>query len=211
MSDIFDIENEMPVLKAEARLIRPFARLISRDRGSEGDAQGRKKMRAMKELAFIYFKYSMKSNFREHYRGAELDKQIKTHLDLPEDWREDEIVKEASHFYVNDNKSLSSETLETAISSLFLVNSLLKKYQNQLNDVMEKEVSLETEADKKLEDERVKFFLDSIKKIIDLSNSIPKAITSLEELKVKVDKEVESTKFNKKEVDETELPGFLNG
>ena len=57
MSKLFTMDANLKVElnKAELLLIPEFSALIRRDRGSEGDHDGRKKFHARKEFTFIYF------------------------------------------------------------------------------------------------------------------------------------------------------------
>lgn len=58
-----DMSNKSLVVinKAEVLLIPEFKRLLSRDRGSEGDADGRKKFKAIKEFTYIWYYCSFTS------------------------------------------------------------------------------------------------------------------------------------------------------
>jgi hypothetical protein len=210
--EIFKIENEMPILNPEMRMIEAFKSIISRDAGSKGDAQARKKSMASKELAFVYFKYHPSSSFVELYKGKELDEMIKKHLGLAEDWMEDDMVKKAGVFFKEINKTISIKTLETARNSLFMLNDLFARYQDQLENAMREDVSLETEEDRKREDERINIFVKSAKELVGLINLVPKSLETLETLKAKYEKELENKgadKKNAKKIEDTELPGFL--
>lgn len=207
--EFFTLENEKPILNPAIRNIGLFKKIIARDQGSKGDSQGRAKLQASKELAFIYFKYNPRSFFLEQFQGKELDAQIKKHLGLEDEWEEDELVRDAGEFYKQMNTTITVKTLNTARSSLFYLCDLLEKYQGRLSELMKSEVKLDTEQDKAMEDERVKFFIDNGKKITELVTNIPKTIKTLEELKEKVSREVE-TKIGKREVGVGEDPGFFN-
>lgn len=58
-----DMSNKSVVVinKPEVLLIPEFKRLVNRDRGSEGDADGRKKFKALKEFTYIWYYCSFTS------------------------------------------------------------------------------------------------------------------------------------------------------
>ncbi len=142
--EIFKIEDEAPILNPEMRMIKEFKAIIMRDRGSAGDREGRKKTMASKELAFIHFKYHPSSNFKELYKPSEIDSYIKKHLELPEDWVEDKVVKEAGAFYTKLLETISIRILNTARNSLYTLNDLLDLYLTQINDAMKDKVEIVT-------------------------------------------------------------------
>lgn len=79
--------------------IEPFRSIIRRDRGSEGDAQGRKKLFAAKEFAYIYGMVDYRSpysSFNEENRAVKLKEVI---FGEDSDWEPDELVKKAMVLY----------------------------------------------------------------------------------------------------------------
>ena len=73
----------------EARQVEPYKSIILRDKGSKGDAQGRKKHMAMKELAYIYWMCHSTSPFMVHKNLEERSDQVKLRVGLPEKWKPD--------------------------------------------------------------------------------------------------------------------------
>lgn len=109
MIKLISIEDEKPVISAEARTISVFKKIIERDRGQwkmQGDSDGRKKILAMLELSFIYFFADPRSQYTETYAGEDdlRTEKVKRILGLPEDWKPDALVKEAIEFYVSELK-----------------------------------------------------------------------------------------------------------
>lgn len=96
--ELITVVNEMPVFNPEVRTIKEFKRIIERDRGSKGDHDGRKKLTATKELAFVFFYCVYDSRFDE-WQGEEKIKRIKEHVDLPIKWKVDQDMKEAIEKY----------------------------------------------------------------------------------------------------------------
>ena len=119
MIKLIVIENEKPVFNPEVRMFTPFRKLIERDKGSKGDADGRKKNMATKELAFIYWFADPRSNYRETYQDQnERVNKIKKLLDLPDDWTPDVLIREAVDFYLEEiQEDFDVSFLESAISA----------------------------------------------------------------------------------------------
>ncbi len=69
------VTNDFDVsVSPEALELKAFKALVTRDKGSKGDADGRKKYRAKKEFAFIYHMVSADSP----YSGFEKSKRQNT-------------------------------------------------------------------------------------------------------------------------------------
>lgn len=101
-----NIDGELEVNKPEARKIKEYANLFIRDKGSQGDYDGRKKLVACAEIYYIYLVYDVRSIYYN------LDKDEKALLakkdaGLKEDWKEDNTVKEAIKRYKEDFKLTS--------------------------------------------------------------------------------------------------------
>jgi hypothetical protein len=77
-------------------LIPEFAHLLKRDKGSPGDAEGRKKLRARRELAYIFFFCDFASPIR--------------------DWLPEEKQKEALYYVGMNEEDLKDEGLQAAIA-----------------------------------------------------------------------------------------------
>lgn len=85
-------EKGVPTFNPEVKLIKEYNAIIRRDKGSVGDHDGREKRIATKELAYIYFYASYKSPYYKHDE-AERYHKIKSALDLPNDWKPDELIQ----------------------------------------------------------------------------------------------------------------------
>ncbi len=73
-------------------MIKEYNAIIKRDKGSDGDYDGRKKLMATKELAYIYFYADYKSPY---YKYDEREKYLRIckALHLPENWMPDELIQ----------------------------------------------------------------------------------------------------------------------
>lgn len=105
MIKLITLEDEKPVFNPEVRMFEPFRKIIERDKGSKGDADGRKKAIATKELAFIYWFADPRSTYNERYRDEkERYFKVKAIVGLPEDWEADDLIRNAIDFYLEEVK-----------------------------------------------------------------------------------------------------------
>lgn len=124
MIQLFTVENDIPQISAEAMMIKEFKDLIRRDRGSEGDADGRKKFTARKELAFVYF-FLSDSRF-EMYNEEERIKTLREVLELPSEWSPDEKVWAAIDRYKMMLETRSSDLVKQAREALDKLRKFLQ-------------------------------------------------------------------------------------
>lgn len=153
---------------AEARAIEVFAKIIRRDRGSEGDHDGRFKQKACKELAWIYHVCDPGSPYfqvSQEYREEVVTKAI---FKEEPDWKPDEVVQEGLETYQEIITSPSIRLLKSAMRSI----DELEKYFNNVN--------FEKGENKEVHDP---------KDVISNLEKLGKLVTSLRELKEQVEKE----------------------
>lgn len=93
----FKYEDGMLILnKDEIFLYEPFKKILKRDRGSEGDAQGRLKLWAFKEFTYIYMICDYDAYPNIHGLDEEEAKlYAKKIAKLPDLWDEDDEIKDA--------------------------------------------------------------------------------------------------------------------
>lgn len=113
MLKLIVLEHDYPVFNPEVRMFAPFRKIIERDRGKKsernlyevGDADGRRKILATKELAFIYFYSDPRSPYVESYLdNKEREAKVCKMLGMPEGWTIDNVVQEAVDFYLAEIK-----------------------------------------------------------------------------------------------------------
>lgn len=105
MIKLITLEDNKPIFNPEVRMFTPFRKIIERDKGSKGDADGRKKSTATKELAFIYWFADPRSNYKESYQDErERTEKIKKLLGLDDKWEIDSVIQEAVDFYTEEIK-----------------------------------------------------------------------------------------------------------
>jgi len=113
MIELFKKDEEgIPQLSTEARTLEPFKAIIIADKGSEGDAQARKKLMATKEIAFVYLYSKFDSSFHK-FKGQDKVFQIRKAVGLPEKWKPSDLVMEACTFYEDLQRTPSMAHLES--------------------------------------------------------------------------------------------------
>ncbi len=185
--EFFDIVNEMPVLKPEARLIQEFKAIITRDRGSVGDAEGRYKKQAMKELAFVYWTCDWRSTFVRNYSEEECIKRVIDKLGLG-DWKPDVVVGNACTFYLFEQDTPSLKALQNAEAALMSANKLIGLVRRKMDKAITK---LEESENEEIEAEGgkiagmdVDIIYTDYQRLIKITTDLPiqiKAITNMQE------------------------------
>jgi hypothetical protein len=111
--------NELEVAD-EVLMIKEFRAIVRRDRGTPGDTQGRKKLGAIKELAFIYFYVDFNSPYSAYRTDKDnllLDvrfQKVRDAVGLPSSWFPDELIDAACDRYRELQHTLELDFLEAA-------------------------------------------------------------------------------------------------
>jgi hypothetical protein len=176
--------------------IKEFKKLITRDKGSEGDADGRRKLQAIREFTFIYHycdyrskftNYSEKDKYYECLRNADLpgDLEIKKDEDLL-----NAIIRYKSLQEVPSLKVLS-ELKETLHSAHRVVQKLRSNLDVQLTKMDNMDLTLDTEEeDGKKKKDPITVLTGYLTAAMDIANRIPASIKAIEEQEEKVRKEL---------------------
>lgn len=105
---VLNDDKELEINRLELKKIVEYNTLIVRDKGSAGDYDGRKKLRAGAELYYIYLVYDIRSvyvNLPLEHRKLKARQDAK----LPDTWDEnDEAVQAAIRRYLEDFKLTSA-------------------------------------------------------------------------------------------------------
>ncbi len=200
------VEDEYPIFNPVARNIKEFLRIITRDKGSVGDAQGRKKLMALKELAFIALFSDLTSSYR--IRNEDEDErtdELKKTLELPDDWVIDDVMRDAIKVYEDANQTPSSGLLEAVRKA---VNSSRKMIAIVERRLQERVARLEGEV---LDDKERNALIDTIfadiDKVVNISDKIGDQLEKLDKLEEKYVKELEMMSGkNKSAVSTWQLP-----
>ena len=179
-------EVEIP---GETLEIPEFKAVVNRIKKMKGDADGRLKLVAKKELAYIYH---MKSNDGPYSSYEEKERHIRLSNDLFEDreWSADIVVKAAMDKFEELNRTPSSKFINTTLNMLHRTNAIVDAMINQLEENLQ-EGKFKTNVITKsgIVKTGVQIMMDDIAALTKAGNEIPKTIETLEKLEEKILKE----------------------
>jgi hypothetical protein len=112
MINLFDVVDGFVEIAKEARVLEPFKAIINADKGSEGDAQARKKLIATKELAFVYFHSKFDSPYMQ-YDGLDRILKVQAHVGLGGKWKPSKLVQDACTFFEELQRTKSMKYLDS--------------------------------------------------------------------------------------------------
>lgn len=115
--------------------IPEFNKIIRRDRGSEGDSDGRRKLQARKEFTYIYHTCDYRSQY-ENYTSSEKIYEAKRNAELPDDFVPDPDLQEAINKYLELRDTESIRTVRTLKQSLVVTRKILSTLVNRLQELI---------------------------------------------------------------------------
>lgn len=206
--ELFSIdENGLLIInRIEARQIKEFKEILSNDKGSEGDYDGRRKYQAFKEFLYIYHMASPKSIYRDLPDKARKTRAI-LEAGLGKDWKESQLIKDAVQEYKNVFALSGSEhAYYNASKGLYSIGEDIALFNEANARTREKikKLKLEIEIGNDTPDqlEQKEYLLDKLtenlskntQEVIKLSSVLPSAYKALEDLYEKMRKESEGKK-----------------
>ena len=204
------LQDEFPIFNPETRLIKDFNYLITRDKGSKGDNDGRKKKLATKELAFVHFMAYYNSEFLLSYEASERLPALKKHLDMPDGWKPDEAIERAVISYKELTYTPSMDSLVEVRESLFSANKIIKVLRRQLETVLG-ELDLDIGKLLSNDDEKKNYEIKLDKanslydRIIKIADKMPATLETINKLEERVKKEMQQTYKGKGKVEVNEF------
>lgn len=197
--ELFVLVDGIPVFSPTAKMIEDFKVLIVRDKGSKGDSDGRKKLHANKELAYIWFVVDRKSDIKNNYSEEERHEKAKRIVGLPEDWKADKYVEIAMSTWEEIRETQTSKVLDEIKESLFssqrLVSLIRKKIDRKLLQAGENDIVPDMDEDTGVD--YVADLMKDVNSLLDMSKKIPDMISIIEKLEEKVSKEKSDGKGKK--------------
>ena len=196
----FRMEDGKLVLdKDEIRTVPEFRRILERDKGSEGDVDGRKKFRAEKEFLYIYNFIDLRSWLNKGGYG-EKEKHLKAlkEADLEEGFRPDNDLKSAIRKYgeIQEATLPTLTTISTLIRGLktgdAIANSIIGNIETQLglHNKRRDERAAQNEPTDLANDMAISIALsEQLGVLLDMGNKLPKSIETLEKLEERLKKE----------------------
>lgn len=207
---IFKINEDglLEINKPEIRGIKAFREIVERDKGQhtkKGDYDGRKKLFAFKELMYVHLYSSVAGIYKDLPEDAK-HANCKRDAELHDTWKPDSVIKRACekynkietlsavyHAYINTSKGLFSIGEDVKFFNTQKERARAKIQENikilEVTELEEEKQRLEAQintATNKL--------LDWNNKILAITNSLPTAYATLEEIHKKVIEESQKSK-----------------
>ena len=171
--ELFRIKDgEVVPLSSREATIREVRLIVMRDKGSPGDADGRKKSMAYKELGAAYWIADYRSPGRmQGYEGKDLVDDAIRNFGLPDNWLPDDVVSNLITKYAdNVNGGVAAQTL-SEIAATF---NLMLATVNKIRGLLRTKLALPNVSESELKDtialqgELLKLTADIPKKIKDI-------------------------------------------
>lgn len=182
--------------------IKEFKKILSRDRGSKGDNDGKKKLFATKEFTFIYHYCDYASKF-DNYAEDDKLKECLLNAELPVDldYKKDEDLLAAIIRYKSMQDSATLKLLNEAKEGLHSTHKLIRKIRIALESqieatdfaeflTQEKETTDETKSNSKKIDDPITKMIKAYKGLIEITNSVGPVLRNIKELEEDVKKEL---------------------
>jgi hypothetical protein len=166
---LFDLLNNQLVISEEAYLLIPLKKIWDRDKGKQ-------KEHALAELGYIYFMEDFKSDFSDIVDEQERKNEVVGVLDLPRNWVEDDVIREAREFYRKRSEEITPLLL---LRDSKVVIDKIRAYFREVDFLA-------------LDDKgRPLYDVDKLARVVERSAGIIENLSKLEQM---VKKEVESKK-----------------
>jgi hypothetical protein len=123
-------EGEIEFVMEEVKLVPEVLTLLQwpYNKGYKGDTQGRKRLRAMAELKYMYLMYSPKSPYQEAYSEKERLEESKKDAGFSEHWIESEELQTLIKKYVK-------ASVNRITRSKKIVERFLEKFEAHLESI----------------------------------------------------------------------------
>jgi hypothetical protein len=193
-------DGDLEINKIEIRGIKEYNAILIRDKGSKGDFEGRKKSQAKKELMYVYTFYHPLSVYRD-LPPKKKHSSCMSAAKLEKGWKVDEVIEKAGkalireldasslfHSYLNANKAVYGigEDLEYFNEERTRLRESIKEDRFKLTtETLEGEIA---DATLRLHTNTEKL-LSLGDRIVSISNKLPEAFKTIEELKKKLAEE----------------------
>lgn len=189
--------NENLDLEIEAELleVEDFKTLIRRTKVGRGDADGRKKTIAIKEIAYVFHMANPKSKY---YNYPEADRRTKLKSDLFElidpTWEPDDEVNNAIRKYRELIKTPSLRSVDSMLDSLRQCEEIIIEITKQLKvDLAEGKHKTGINNKRGQIVSGTELMLNDLTALLKVSKEIPAHIEMLEKLQRKLEDETKAT------------------
>lgn len=174
-------EGVLSLYKDEILLYPELSAILTRDKGSLGDSDGRKKLQAWKEFTYLYMICDYSSHPNQHgMNELEAHKYAIDIAGLPDKWIPDSVVLAAMDFYVNTMTSVAKEVAKELLASFKNSARVVKKLRDTTNALLDKSTLNSIESGQ---------LADIQQTIMAISTSLPKHLKALKESEDLIKKE----------------------
>jgi hypothetical protein len=177
--------------------IPEFKAIVRRIKKCKGDNDGRLKLMAKKELAYVFHMASDEGPYFS-YEPKERHKRLANDLFEDHTWKPDIEVEQAIEKFKELNQTPSSKTVATIINALTKANKIVDGLINEVEQNFEEGKYKEGIKNKQGQIVTgVEIMLGDIQALIKVSNEIPKSIDIFEKLQEKIlkEKQVAASKY----------------
>lgn len=175
--------------------IKEFKILLKRDRGSEGDVDGRKKLQAIREFTFIYHFCDYKSKFANYDEDSKrkeclINADLPPDLDITKDKEFGDAIIKYKELQETPELKLLNELKEGIHTAHKVVRKIRVNLESTLGSISLDE--LEDEDNKKRIDP-IQKLTSSLKSLMNIQETLPRTLKSINELENEVKKQLEDT------------------
>jgi hypothetical protein len=174
--------------------IKEFKKILTRDKGSKGDIDGRKKLQATREFTFIYHYCDYASKFSNYSEDDKL-KACQLNADLPDDfdYTKDEDIVAAVKKYKDLQETPALKMLAEAREGLHSAHKVIRKIRYYLEEELANldfsnivEEDEEDGKNKKKKVDPVTKLTVSLQNLMKLTNEVAPALKTIKELEEEV-------------------------
>jgi hypothetical protein len=202
----FNVESGLLTLaKEELRNNVLFRAVLERDKGSDGDHDGRKKYKAFKEFYYVWWVCDVRSpGVRAGYNDKELSLQGIKEARLETNYKPDKLIKDVIAYYKEEQSKLliTGTAVTNLIKGIRLADVLCQRIIGNMEQILQSE----NEEQKMREDlidkgetpppiniidmaGKTQALISQYDQLIAIANKTPKTLAVLEELETKLKKE----------------------
>lgn len=207
----FNVEGGILVLaKEELRNVPVFKTILERDKGSDGDHDGRKKFKAFKEFFYVWWLCDVRSpGVRAGYNDKELHLQAIKEARLDDTYKPDKNIKEVMIYYREEQAKMlvSSAAVTSLIKGIRMSDTLCRRMTSNMEKIILQEDEEAELREQRIANQEVVEPIDIVKiaartqallaqfeQLVKIAEKTPKILSTLEALEKKL--KIEETGTN---------------
>jgi hypothetical protein len=124
---LFEFKDWTLSVREEVYGLSPFKKILKRDKSRNKDM-------AMKEVLFVFYYTDIKSDYLIITNEKEREREIIKDIQLPEDWKMDDVIKDAIAFYESKSQTVIGKLYKDAIQSVHEMSDYIKNTGDLLRE-----------------------------------------------------------------------------